>query len=121
LSHRSACSTRQIGLGYLNPGSARTHDFVGWRYLLAGEAGGLVLSELMPEAAPLGGLAMPDEPEGVLVSAGGVDGAVDGELMGADLEASSTFLPQAPSANNAESARTVAAGLNWNEFMRFPF
>jgi hypothetical protein len=91
----------------------------------------LVLSELMPEAAPDGGLAMPDEPdEGVLVSAGGVDGIVDGVvegvvaggLMGAGEEVSSTFLPQAPSASSAESATAVAAGLNWIEFMGvFPF
>jgi hypothetical protein len=107
--------------------------------LLAAAAGGLVLSELMPaEAALDGGVAMleePDEllPDGVLVSAGGVDGAVDGVvdgevegvvvdgLMGAGVAASSTFLPQAPRASNAESATAVAAGLNWTEFMGFPF
>ena len=76
---------------------------------------------------------MPEEPEllldGVLVPAGGVDGIVDGlveglvdgGLMGAGVVVSSTFLPQAPSANNAESARTVATGFNWTEFMGFPF
>jgi hypothetical protein len=103
----------------------------GWCYLLAGEAGGLVLSELIPEAAPVGGLAMPEEPEeGVLVSAGGVDGIVEGDvdgvvegvvadgLIGAGEDVSSTFLPQAPSASSADSATAVAAGLNWTEFMR---
>ena len=88
----------------------------------------------MPEAAPLGGVAMPEEepellPEGVLVSAGGVDGMVDGDvdgvvaggLIGAGVEVSSTFLPQAPRASSAESATAVAAGLNWTEFMRFSF
>lgn len=96
-----------------------------------------MLSELMADAAPVGGLAMLEEPEllpeGVLVSAGGVDGIVDGEvdgvvdgvvaggLMGAGVEVSSTFLPQAPSANNAVSATAVATGLNWTEIMRFPF
>ena len=92
-----------------------------------------MLSELMADAAPVGGLAMLEEPEllpeGVLVSAGGVDGIVVGEvdgvvaggLMGAGVEVSSTFLPQAPSASNAVSATAVATGLNWTEIMRFPF
>ena len=94
-----------------------------------------MLSELMAEAAPVGGLAVLEEPEllpeeeGVLVSAGRVDGIVDGDvdgvvaggLMGAGLEVSSTFLPQAPSANSAVSATAVTAGLNWTEFMNFPF
>jgi hypothetical protein len=93
-------------------------------YLLAGAAGGLVLSEPMAEAAPDGGLAMPD---GVLVSAGGVDGMVDvvdgdvaGGLMGAGVDASSAFLPHAPSASSAESATAVAAGLNGTEYMAIP-
>ena len=89
------------------------------------------------DAAPDGGLAMPEEPEvlpeGVLVSAGGVDGMVDGlvdgevdgvvagGLIGAGVEVSSTFLPQAASTNSAESATAVAAGLNWTEFIRFSF
>jgi hypothetical protein len=102
-----------------------SHDANDCRYLLAGAAGGLVLSEPMPDAAPAGGLAMPDDPdEGVLVSAGGVDGIVEGVsagvvegvvaggLMGAGEDVSSTFLPQAPSASSAESATAVAAGLN---------
>jgi hypothetical protein len=90
----------------------------------------------MADAALLGGVAMPDVPElpdGVLVSAGGVDGMVEGVvdgvvdgvvaggLIGAGVEVSSTFLPQATSANSAESATAIAAGLNWTEFMRFSF
>ena len=71
---------------------------------------------------------MPEDPEllpeGVLESTGGVDGmGVDGKvdelpgvaaggLIGAGVTVSSTFLPQAPSTNMAESARTAAAGLN---------
>jgi hypothetical protein len=104
-------------------------------YLLAGAAGGFVLSELMPaEAALAGGLAIPEAPEllpeGVLVSAGGVDGiagggevegVVAGGLMGAGVTVSSTFLPQAPSTSSAESATAVAAGLNWTEFMGVSF
>ena len=105
-------------------------------YLLAAAAGGFVLSELMPDAAPVGGIAVPEEPElvpelplaplleplpeGMLEPAGGadgmvdglVDGDVDGGLIGAGLTESSTFLPQAPSASSAESTRVVAAGLN---------
>ena len=95
-----------------------------------------MLSELMPDAAPVGGIAVPEEPElvpelplaplleplpeGMLEPAGGadgmvdglVDGDVDGGLMGAGLTESSTFFPQAPSASSAESTRVVAAGLN---------
>jgi hypothetical protein len=102
-------------------------------YLLAGAAGGFVLSE--PEAAVAGGLAIPEAPEllpeGVLVlpgavdgigdGVGEVDGVVAGGLIGAGVDVSSTFLPQAPSANSAESATAVAAGLNWTEFMGFPY
>lgn len=92
-----------------------------------------MLSDPMPEAAPDGGIAVPEEPElvpellpeGVLESAGGVDGMVEGVvdgmvaggLMGAGVDLSSTFLPQAPRANSAESAITVSAGLKWTEFM----
>jgi hypothetical protein len=93
------------------------------------------------DAALAGDMAMPDEPElllpdGELVSAGGVDGMaeglvdgvvdgvvvgeVEGALIGAGVVVSSTFLPQAPSANSAESAITVVAGLNWTEFIRLP-
>ena len=101
------------------------------------------MSELMADAAPVGGLAMPEEPvllpAGVLVSAGDVvdgivddgigddevdgvvEGAVTGGLMGAGVEVLSTFLPQAPSANRAVSATAVTAGLNETEFMNFPF
>ena len=104
-----------------------------------------MLSELMPEAAPVGGIAVPDEPElvpelplvplleplpeGMLEPAGGVDGMVDGlvdgdvdgGLIGAGAAVSSTFLPQAPRANSAESASTVAAGLKGTEFMGVSF
>lgn len=100
-----------------------------------------MLSEPIPEAAPVGGIAVPEEPElvpelplaplleplpeGVLEPAGGVDGMVDGlvdgdvdgGLIGAGLTVSSTFLPQAPMANNAESANAVTAGLKGTEFM----
>lgn len=92
-----------------------------------------MLSEPIPEAAPVGGIAVPEEPElvpelplaplleplpeGVLEPAGGVDGDVDGGLIGAGLTVSSTFLPQAPMANNAESANAVTAGLKGTEFM----
>ena len=77
----------------------------------------------MLDAAPVGGIAVPEErelvpellPEGMLEPAGGVDGMVDGDvddgLIGAGLDVSSTFLPQAPRANSAESATTVTAGL----------
>lgn len=76
---------------------------------------------------------MPDEPEllpdGVLVPEGGVDGMVDGlvdgdvdgvveGLIGAGVVVSSIFLPQAPRAKSADSARTVAAGLKWIEFIK---
>ena len=91
----------------------------------------------MPEAAPVGGIAVPEEPEllleplleplpeGVLEPDGGVDGMVDGlvdgevegGLMGAGRAVSSTFLPQAPRANNAESANAVTADLKGTEFM----
>ena len=94
-----------------------------------------MLSEPIPEAAPVGGIAAPDEPElvpelplvplleplpeGMLEPDGGVDGMVDGlvdgdvdgGLIGAGLTESSTFLPQAPSASSAESTKVVAAGL----------
>ena len=104
-------------------------------YLLAAAAGGFVLSELMPEAAPVGGIAVLEEPElvpellleplleplpeGMLEPAGGVDGMVDGlvdgdvdgGLIGAGVVVSSIFLPQAPSASSAESITTVTAGL----------
>ena len=91
----------------------------------------------MPEAAPVGGIAVPEEPEllleplleplpeGMLEPDGGVDGVVDGlvdgGLIGAGLAVSSTFLPQAPRANSAESASTVAAGLKGTEFMGVSF
>ncbi len=81
----------------------------------------------MPDAAPVGGIAVPEEPElpleplleplpeGMLEPDGGVDGVVDGlvdgGLMGAGLTESSTFLPQAPSASSAESATVVTTGL----------
>ena len=83
----------------------------------------------MLEAAPVGGIVVLDEPElvpeplleplpeGVVEP----DGDVDGEFIGADLVVSSTFLPQAPSANSAESATTVIAGLKETEFMRVSF
>ena len=86
-----------------------------------------MLSEPIPDAAPVGGIAVPEEPEllleplleplpeGLLEPPGGVDGMVDGlvdgGLMGAGLTESSTFLPQAPSASSAESAIVVTAGL----------
>jgi hypothetical protein len=108
--------------------------------LLAAAAGGFVLSELMPEAAPDGGIAEPEEPElvpeplleplpeGMLEPVGGgdmvdglVDGEVDGGLIGAGVDVSSTFLPQAPRANSAESANTVTAGLKGTEFMGVSF
>ena len=101
-----------------------------------------MLSEPIHEAAPVGGIAAPDEPElvpelplvplleplpeGMLEPDGGVDGMVDGlvdgevegGLIGAGATVSSTFLPQAPRANNAESANAVTAGLKGTEFMR---
>ena len=108
-----------------------------------------MLSEPIPEAAPVGGIAAPDEPElvpelplvplleplpeGMLEPDGGVDGMVDGlvdgevegevegGLIGAGTVVSSTFLPQAPRANSAESASTVAAGLKGTEFMGVSF
>ena len=79
-----------------------------------------MLSELMPEAAPVGGIAVPEEPElvpelllvpllaplpeGMREPDGGVDGMVDGlvdgdvdgGLIGAGVDVSSIFLPQAP-------------------------
>ena len=84
-----------------------------------------MLSEPMPEAAPVGGIAVPEEPELLLepllepLPEGVVepDGDVDGEFIGAVLVVSSIFLPQAPSASNAESATTVTAGLKETEFM----
>ena len=92
-----------------------------------------MLSEPIPEAAPVGGIAVPDEPElvpelplvplldplpeGMLEPDGGVDGEVEGGLIGAGTVVSSTFLPQAPRANNAESANAVTAGLKGTEFM----
>ena len=100
-----------------------------------------MLSEPIPETAPVGGIAVPEEPEllleplleplpeGMLEPAGGVDGMVDGlvdgdvdgGLIGAGAAVSSTFLPQAPRANSAESASTVAAGLKGTEFMGVSF
>lgn len=92
-----------------------------------------MLSEPMPEAAPVGGIAMPDEPElvpellpeGVLDPAGGVmvNGLVDGDvgLIGAGVDFSSIFLPHAPSTSMAESAKVDARGLKLTEFMRVPF
>lgn len=57
-----------------------------------------------------------DEPvllEGAVVLDGEVDGEVegmvDGGLIGAGAAASSTFLPQAPSANRADRASDAAA------------
>lgn len=100
-----------------------------------------MLPEPMPEAAPVGGIAMPEEselvpeplleplPDGVVDSDGAVDGMVDGlvdgdvagGLIGAGVTVSSTFLPQAPRANSAESATTATAGLKGTEFMEgFP-
>ena len=88
----------------------------------------------MLDAAPVGGIAVPEEPElvpellleplpeGMLEPVGGiVDGLVDGGLIGAGLDVSSTFFPQAPRANNAESATTATAGLKCGEFMGVPF
>ena len=104
-------------------------------YLLAAAAGGMVPSEPIADAAPVGGMAVPDEPElplaplleplpdGMLEPAGGVDGMVDGlvdgevdgdvdgGLIGAGVNVSSIFLPQAPSTSSAESAKVVATGL----------
>ena len=96
-----------------------------------------MLSEPMLDAAPVGDIAVPEEPElvpellleplpeGMLEPAGGVDGIVDGlvdgGLIGAGLDVSSTFFPQAPRANNAESATTATAGLKCGEFMGVPF
>ena len=67
-------------------------------YLLAAAAGGMVLSEPIADAAPVGGMVVPDEPalvpelpiaplleplpEGMLEPAGGVDGMVDGLVDG---------------------------------------
>ena len=98
------------------------------------------MSEPMLDAAPVGGIAVPEEPElvpellleplpeGMLEPDGGVDGVdgildglVDDGLIGAGLDVSSTFFPQAPRANNAESATTVTAGLKCGEFMGVPF
>ena len=94
-------------------------------YRLAAAAGGVMVSEPMPEAAPVGGIAVLDEPEPVPepLPEGVVepDGEVDGEFIGADLVVSSIFLPQAPSANSAESATTVIAGLKETEFMGVSF
>ncbi len=85
-------------------------------------------SEPMPEAAPVGGIAVPEEPElvadplleplpeGMLEP----DGDVEGARIGAGVFVSSNFFPQAPSANSAESANTVTAGLKVTEFMEFP-
>ena len=84
-----------------------------------------MVSEPMLEAAPVGGIVVLDEPELVPVPLPeGVvepDGEVDGEFIGADLVVSSIFLPQAPSANSAESATTVIAGLKETEFMGVSF
>ena len=100
-----------------------------------------MLSEPIPEAAPVGGIAVPDEPElplvplleplpeGMLEPDGGVDGMVDGlvdgdvdgGLIGAGTVVSSTFLPQAPRANSAESASTETAGLKGTECMGVSF
>ena len=98
-----------------------------------------MLSEPMLDAAPVGGIAVPEAPElvpellleplpeGMLEPAGGVDvivdGLVDGGLIGAglDVDVSSTFFPQAPRANKAESATTATAGLKCGEFMGVPF
>ena len=100
-------------------------------YLLVAAAGGFVLSEPIADAAPVGGMAVLDDPElplaplleplpdGMLEPAGGVDGMVDGlvdgevdgGLIGAGVTVSSIFLPQAPSTSSAESAKVVATGL----------
>lgn len=97
-----------------------------------------MLPEPMPEAAPVGGIAVPEEsglvpeplleplPDGVVDPDGAVDGMVDGlvdgdvdgEPIGAGVEVSSIFLPQAPRASSAESATTVTVGLKKTEFMR---
>lgn len=98
-----------------------------------------MLSEPIADAAPVGGMVVPDEPalvpelplaplleplpEGMLEPAGGVDGMVDGlvdgevdgdvdgGLIGAGVTVSSIFLPQAPRTSSAESAKVVATGL----------
>lgn len=96
----------------------------------------------MPEAAPVEGIGVLEDPglvvepllellpDGMLEPLGGmVDGLVDGEVdglvegvdIGAGVVVSLTFLPQAPSASKPESARIVTAGLRWTKFMVIPF
>ena len=88
----------------------------------------------MPEAAPVEGIGVLEDPglvveplpDGMLEPLGGmVDGLVDGLVEGVDIGAgvvvSLTFLPQAPSASKPESARIVTAGLRWTKFMVIPF
>ena len=79
-----------------------------------------MLSELMPGAAPVGGIGVLEDPglvdeplpEGMLEPLGGmVDGLVEGEDIGEGVVVSFTFLPQAPSTSSPESARIVTAGL----------
>ena len=93
-----------------------------------------MLPEPMPDAAPVGGIAVPEEselvpeplleplPDGMVDPDGAVDGMVDGlvdgELIGAGVDVSSIFLPQAPRASSAESATTATTGLKETEFMR---
>ena len=78
-------------------------------------------SEPMPEAAPVGGIAVPDEPELVPDPLLEPDGDVEGGRIGAGVAVSSIFFPHAPIANSAESASTVTAGLKGNEFMGVSF
>ena len=90
-----------------------------------------MLPDPMPDAAPVGGIIVPEEfelvPEPLLepLPDGVVDGLVDGDvaggLIGAGLAVSSTFLPQAPRASSAESATTATAGLKGTEFMEDSF
>ncbi len=82
--------------------------------------------------APPGALLLPieplagasDEPMDGEVD-GDVDGVVEGEVdgvMGAGVVVSSTFLPQAPSASNADRlTATRATGFRVDAFIGFPF
>lgn len=88
----------------------------------AGAIGVMAPGALLPPIEPLEGAS--DEPidgevEGVVVE-GDVDGVVDG-VMGAGVVVSSTFLPQAPSASNADRpTAAMTAGLKADTFIGFP-
>lgn len=93
---------------------AVTGSKTGKNYGLAADAGGMLLSGVIPDdgvvmpGEPI--VLLPDEsvpvlPEGVVV----VGGMVDGEVDGAGAVVLSTFLPHAPSARTADRASATAA------------